>query len=224
MKTLLVIEPARIIRKEIKKILAQKEGRGIRLIGEMSSGMEGLTRAIAERPDVVLMEIDLPDISGLVIQKRLKDLLPQTQAIFFTGPRSVIFPLRAFELKAAGYLTKEESLSVVVQAILTASGEQPIFSTSIMKMMAQAKFDSDHVCHRLATLSINEMLLLRELAQGKNPQQVSKELNLARQTILLYRRSLLKKLQLPNELALAYFAKKHRLIDCIATFREVENG
>ncbi|MCP4473659.1 MAG: response regulator transcription factor, partial [Gammaproteobacteria bacterium] len=160
-KTLLIIEPARIIRKEIKKNLAQKEGRGIRLIGEMSSGMEGLARAIAERPDMVLMEIDLPDISGLVIQKRLKDLLPQTQVIFFTGQRSVIFPLRAFELKAAGYLTKAESLSVVVQAILTASRKQPVFSASIMKMMGRAKLDSDHVCHRLGKLSINEMLLLR---------------------------------------------------------------
>ncbi len=52
-KTLLIIEPARIIRNEIKKILARKEGRRVRLIGEMSSGIEGLAKEIAERPDVV---------------------------------------------------------------------------------------------------------------------------------------------------------------------------
>ncbi len=213
MKTLMMIEPCQLTRTAIKQVLAGKVGTEIELVGETAGGREGLKLTLEYRPDVVLLEMGLPNISGLNILQRLKYLLPKTRVLFFSTQRHVIFPIRAFKIGAVGYLTKDERVEVVVHAILTASAKQPVCSPALLHEMALAKLDRQHICHLLATLSINEIHLLRGLAQGKHPVQVARELNISRKTIFCYRHHLLKKLQLSTNPALANFAKEHQLID-----------
>ncbi|MCP4473451.1 MAG: response regulator transcription factor [Gammaproteobacteria bacterium] len=159
-----------ITREAIKRAL--ETVKHIQVAGEAETGRAALKKLKTLRPDVILLDLNLPDISGIVITQRVHYLLPEARIIVLTAQQDITFPLRLFKVGAVGYLTKDQSATEMIDAIQFASARQRICSPRLTHQLTLSKADIDHIQHKLTALSNREMAVFHAIAKGKNSGMV----------------------------------------------------
>ncbi len=204
----LVVDDHEIVREGMKLLLSEEAD--LELIGEAASAQEALKQAEILHPDVVLMDLMLPDSNGIEVTKQLKQRYPNTQVIILTGSFGDELRVReALQAGAIGYLLKDVLRSDLVAAIKrAASGKttlHPEAQEQLMQVMVEEK--APHL-----DLTEREIDVLKLIGQGNSNKKIAVLLDLSEGTVKGYVSTILDKLGLADRTQAALYAVKHGLV------------
>jgi DNA-binding NarL/FixJ family response regulator len=207
---ILIVDDHSIIREGLKRIL--NDFLDMTVIDEASTGKEVLEKARKKEFDIVILDISLPDRSGLDILKQLKKINPQLSILILSIHPEERYAIRALKAGASGYLTKDKATDELIKAIQKIfSGGKYITSSLAEKLAQDLENDVEKLPHE--SLSDREYQVLCMIASGKTINEIAKELYLSEKTISTYRTRILEKMKMKSNAELIYYAIKHNLVD-----------
>jgi len=207
---ILIVDDHAIVREGLKQILAEVDD--IEVAGEADCSSRALQMARREPWDMVLMDITMPDRSGLETLELMKKEHPGIKVLMLSMHRETQYAVRALKSGAAGYLNKQSAPDQLVDAIrLVASGKKYISAEVAQELASQVSGERTGLPHE--GLSNREYQTLCMIASGLPVSAIADQLALSVKTISMYRARLLKKMQLKNNAELTHYAIKQGLLD-----------
>jgi two-component system, NarL family, invasion response regulator UvrY len=207
-KTVLIDDHA-LVRSGIREML--QEVRGISVVGDAGTGREGIDLVRRFNPDLLILDLKLPDQTGLEVTQKVLRLNPDIKILIVSSVTSDLFLFRLLEAGAHGYLTKEARQEELVQAIKSVCAGQRVISPHLAKRLALAKTDykKDNV---FADISEREMEVMMMVIRGVPVKEMAERLNISHKTIHSYRSRIFEKLNVKTDLAVTLLAIHHGLI------------
>jgi len=199
-----------IVREGLKQILA--DTRDIVVAGEAENGLDAIRLFRRSGCHVVLLDISLPDKSGIDVLKQIKKEKPDLAVLMLSMHREDQYAIRSLKAGAAGYLTKQSAPKELVTAIRQVAGGLKYVSPALAQELAN-HLGEDHEAPAHETLSDREYQTLTMIASGKTVGAIAKELSLSVKTVSEYRARLLAKMKLKNSAELTHYAIKNGLIE-----------
>ena len=199
-----------IVREGLKQILA--DTKDIIVAGEAENGHDAIKRFRAAKCQVMLLDISLPDRSGIDVLKQIKKEKPDLAVLMLSMHREDQYAIRSLKAGASGYLTKQSAPRELVNAIRQVAGGQKYISPALAQELAN-HVGEDHEAPPHDSLSDREYQTLTMIASGKTVGVIAKELSLSVKTVSEYRARLLVKMKLKNSAELTHYAIKNQLID-----------
>ena len=206
----LIADDHAVVRQGLKQILGDTPEMVV--AGEATNGQEVLDKVRAETWDVVVLDISLPDRSGLDILKQLRSERPKLPVLVLSMHSEDQYAMRVLKAGASGYLTKDSAPDELVKAIRkVVSGGRYVSSFLAEKLAFEIGTDSSRLPHE--TLSDREFQVLRLIAAGKSVTEIAAELYLSVKTVSTYRARMLEKMSLGTNAELMHYAMQNHLID-----------
>jgi DNA-binding NarL/FixJ family response regulator len=182
------------------------DGHGITVVAEAADGPEGIEVALAHQPDVVLVDINLPGMSGIDVVRELAPALPHSRIVMLTVSEARRHLFASLSAGAHGYLTKDLSSEALVRAIRgAAEGDLAMprrMAADVVRELAEPR-RPPLADTRLERLSARELEVLRQLADGSTDRAIAEQLGISTRTVESHVASLLRKLQVRNRAAAA---------------------
>lgn len=214
--------------KQIRILLADDHNvirRGLRLlleshpeftvVAEAADGRQAIEQAIATRPDVAVLDIAMPHLSGTEAAERIIEALPSTAIVILSMHADEGYVLRALKAGAKGYLLKDSAEADLIQAIKAVTSEKAFFSPEISRMLADdymREIKTRSVQDSFELLTAREREILHLLAEGKSNKDIAVMLGLSLYTVETHRRNLQEKLNLHSLAELILYAVRKGLI------------
>ena len=205
----LIVDDHELIRTGISRLLADFDK--IKVIGEAISGEDGVAKARELRPDVVLMDANMPGIGGLEATRRLIRYDPDIKVIAVTVHNEEPYPTKFMQAGAAGYITKGADIQEMVIAIRQVKSGKRYITPDIAQQMALKALNPDDTSP-FDILSEREMQVMLMITQGQKVQDISDQLFLSPKTVNSYRYRLFEKLDIENDVELTHLAIRHGVI------------
>lgn len=206
----LLVDDHELVRTGLRRILSDIEG--IQIIGEAGSGEDAIRIVKQNRPDVILMDVNMPGIGGLEATSKLIQSDPMLRIIVVTVYTEEPFPTRLLQAGAAGYLTKGCQVDEIVEAIKSVNNGERYISADIARHLALTMLPGGQ-SSPLDKLSRREMQVMMMISQGMATQAISDALCLSPKTVSTYRYRLYEKLVVDNDVELTHLAIRHGLLD-----------
>ncbi|MES9902687.1 MAG: UvrY/SirA/GacA family response regulator transcription factor [Sedimenticola sp.] len=206
----LLVDDHELVRTGFRRILEDESG--IEVVGEAASGETAVTKADQLKPDLVLMDVNMPGIGGIEATRKIRRRSPSIQIIAVTVLSDTPFPEQLHEAGAIGYLTKGCPADEMITAIKTVATGKPFIASEVSQKLTIARLTGVDSNSPFATLSPREMQVLMMITQGRKTQDISDSLCLSPKTISTYRHRLFEKLQVETDVELALLAIRHDLV------------
>ena len=184
--TVLLVDDHAVVREGYRRLL-EDSGR-ISVVGEATSAAEAVEQFCRLLPDVVVMDIALPGVSGIEGTRRIRARAPQARVLVFSMHEDAIFVRRALEAGAAGYVTKSSAPRVLVRAVDAVASGQRYLSHDVAQTLA---FGDRSACQ---SLSAREFEVLELLVQGCTLGDIAAQLGLTAKTVANHQSSIKQKL------------------------------
>lgn len=205
---ILIADDHAVVRGGLRQFLANATD--CRLAGEACSGSEALAMVDAEDWDLLLLDIGLPDVSGLEVLKRVKHQKPELPVLIFSMFAEDEYAMPALEGGATGYLPKDSAPEEILEAIRRAGrGERYLSPQLAEKLLAGTAHSGRKQAHD--GLSEREFAVMRLLSQGMALTAIGESLHLSPKTVSTYRARILEKLGLRNNAELTRYVIEHKL-------------
>ena len=182
----------------------------INIIGTTQDGKSALSQALELKPDVILMDISMPDMNGIDATEIITEQLTSTKVLIFSMHDSLEFVNSAMQAGASGYILKDTGSAEVYAAIKAVASGKIYFSPSIAAALADNPQEEEE---EKAKLTTREQVILAYIAQGLSNKAVAKMLGISFRTVEAHRRNIKTKLQIESLADLIRYAVNHGLID-----------
>jgi len=207
-KVMLVDDHA-IVRDGIKSVISTDD---IEVIDEASSASEFFSILKVRQPDMVVLDISLPDISGIEIARRLTTEYPHIRVIILSMHLNEDFIFNAVKAGAMAYLPKNANRKELISAIRAVANGEEYFSETVSNIILKsfvkkAKKEEDH------QLSKREMEILKLFAEGKSNREIADDLYISCRTVESHKNHIMQKLELKSTVELIKFALKNNIIE-----------
>ncbi|SNS62014.1 two component transcriptional regulator, LuxR family [Noviherbaspirillum humi] len=207
---IIIADDHAIVREGLKQILA--DSRDMAVAGQADNGADAVKLARKTDADVMLLDISMPDKSGIEVLKQVKKEMPKVAVLMLSMHREDQYAIRSLKAGASGYLTKQSAPDQLVEAIRqVASGRKYISPALAQELANQIGEDREVPPHE--TLSDREFQTLIMIASGKTVSDIAAELSLSVKTISMYRTRLLQKMKLRHNAELTHYAIKNNLVE-----------
>lgn len=198
-----------MFRQGLRSILETEEG--FRVIGEAATGREAVRYALQTHPDVILMDIQMPDLDGVAATKTILEEFPEAKVIILTMYRQDRYVFEAIKAGARGYLLKDAGADDLISAIRRVSEGETLLraelAASVLDEFSRVKTElPDHPEHRLSELTEREATILRLLAQGASNQEIAGSMGVSEKTVRNRLSEIFSKLRLNNRTQAALYA------------------
>jgi DNA-binding NarL/FixJ family response regulator len=192
-----------LLREGLKALLAANGD--IRIVGEAGDGREAVRLAQALKPDLLVMDISMPDLNGVEAVRLVREKSPQTKIIMLSMHSTAEHVYRALEAGASAYVLKESAAAQLLTAINTVYAGGRYLSPAIGALPPEGSASP------LDSLSARERQVLQLVAEGRSSAEIGSLIHLSPKTVETYRSRLMKKLGLADVPALVKFALLHGL-------------
>jgi len=206
--TVLIADDHPVVRQGLRTFLDLQED--IVVVGEAATGAEAVAKVEELLPDVVLMDLVMPDLDGIEAARRIRDVSPSTKVIVLTSyaDDEKIFP--AIKAGAAGYLLKDVEPDEIADGIRRVQrGEallHPKIAARVMREVTEEKTEGE-------VLTARELEVLRALARGLSNKAIAEELIVSEKTVKTHVSNILAKLHLADRTQAALYAVRERLFE-----------
>jgi two-component system response regulator NreC len=211
---LLLVDDHEVVRTGLQMLLESEPGMNI--IGQASSGLEALDLVDQLHPDIVVMDISLPDLSGIEVTRRIKAKHPEVLVVALTIHEDEQYFFEMLKAGASGYVPKRAAPADLVKAIRSASdGEVYVYSTMVKALVADflGHSQESHQPGSSGELTQREFEVLGLLAEGLSNEDIADQLTISRHTVARHRENLMRKLGLHNRGELVKYAIRKGLIE-----------
>jgi DNA-binding NarL/FixJ family response regulator len=209
----LIAEDQTLMRQGLRTILELNEGFAV--VGEAASGRQAVERALALQPDVVLMDVQMPEMNGVAATAQITQALPTTRVILLTTFDYDEYVFDGMKAGARGYLLKDMAMAELLSTIRRIhAGEsivQPSVATRLIADLSQRRSTPQQPDDE--SLSARELEVLRLLADGWTNKAIAARLVLTEGTVKNYVSTILDKLHAANRTHATQIARKHGLIE-----------
>ncbi len=208
----LLVDDHAVVREGYRRLL--ERSRDVCVVGEAASAAEAYQVFCLAAPDVVVMDISLPDVSGIEAIRRLLLREPRARILVFSIHDEAIFPNRALKAGAAGYVTKASAPEVLVDAVRTVARGEPFLSSDIARTLALQNVAGRNGA--LEALSTREFEIARLLATGHSVRTIADKLCLNYKTVANHQSSIRQKLGAQTPVQLMQIAMENGLLADLA--------
>lgn len=201
----LLVDDHAIVREGYRRLLATEPS--VCIVGDAGNAIEACERALALAPDVVVMDIALPGLSGIEATRRMLNEQPQLRIMMLSMHDDAIYASRALEAGALGYLSKASAPEVLLEALYAVSRGERYLSADVMDNLArwaQQTGRSD-----IETLTPREFEVLRLLVRGETVRSIGEQLGLSEKTVANHQSTIRDKLGAKNTVQLSRLAQQH---------------
>ncbi|MEM9143184.1 MAG: response regulator transcription factor [Bacteroidota bacterium] len=193
-----------IIRMGVKNVL--ESATGFEVVDDVSTTSELFSKLESITPDVVMLEMDIPEINGIATLRKIKREFPDVKVLMYSGQSEDVYALSTIRAGAFGYLSKTSEIDYIISAVRKVSEGNMFITNELAQRLA---FDEGTQRPRrfFRKLSTREVEVLKLLASGKRNKDVAIGLNLNEKTVSTYKARLMKKLNVDNMVDLLQQAK-----------------
>ena len=209
----LLVDDHTVLRDGLKSIL-NDEG-DIDVIGAASDGLEAIKKADQLEPEVILMDISMPNLNGIEATRKIVEKHDKTRVIILSMKYSKEDIYQALKAGATGYIVKESASKEVVEAVRAAHENRRYLSSKVDKIVIDSYIQEqqEHTGDNpLELLSTREREILQLVAEGENNRDIAAMLFISEKTVSTYRSRMMSKLGLDNLTELIKFPIKHDII------------
>ena len=213
---ILLVDDHTLFRSGVRLLLQRQPD--FEVVAEAGDGVEGVKRAKELKPDVVLLDLNMPGLSGLETLQLLTQDVPSSAVIILTVSEEADELGQALRDGARGYLLKNIEADVLTSAIRRAAGGEPVIAESMTaKLVEQFRGQANLAAHGSAGQAERHRLTARErqivqcLARGASNKVIARELDVSESTVKIHVQNVLKKLNLTSRVQVAVYAVEHGL-------------
>lgn len=205
-----------LVRDGIKALLMSAED--LTILGEASSGKECFEKIAADQPDILILDISLPDTNGIEITKRISTEYPDMRVLILSMYTNEDFIFNAVKAGARGYLPKNTSREELLEAIHTIYNGEEFFSDVISRIMLKSyvrKAKEDDLIMQGGTvpLTSREIEILKLFAEGFINKEISDRLDISIRTVETHKNHIMKKLELKSTVELIKYAIRNKIVE-----------
>jgi DNA-binding NarL/FixJ family response regulator len=210
--TVLLADDHAMVRDGLKLLLESQ--RDITVVGLASNGREAIQLARKNAPDVVLLDIAMPELNGIEAARKIRNALPRTRIIILSMHATSEHVFRALQAGADGYLVKESAGAEVVKAVRTVSGGGRYLSEKIATLVKGMHLSENAAAAKspLERLSEREREVLQFVVEGRSSAEIASAIQLSPKTVETYRSRIMQKLDVHDVAGLVKFALQHGVI------------
>ncbi|MCR6638576.1 MAG: response regulator transcription factor [Sporocytophaga sp.] len=212
----LLVDDHGIVRDGIKATLSNEKN--IKIIGEASNGIEAIEQVKKLTPDVVVMDISMPEMNGIEATSIISDRYPNTKTLILSMHDNEDYILKSIESGASGYLLKDTGKEEFIKAITTISKGDKYFSTPVSSIIAEGYLqkikkgsapddDSDSF-----GLTKREKGILKMIINGNSNREIADSFTISIRTIETHRFNIMKKLKVKNAAELVKLALENKIV------------
>lgn len=209
---ILIADDHGVLRGGLRSLLSPESD--LDVVGEAEDGAQALQLALQLRPDLILMDISMPNLGGIEALKQLGEVLPDTKVLMLTVHEDESLLRKAIQAGASGYVVKRAAESELINAIRTViKGDiyiHPAMTRALLKGFAPARITKNLSAH---TLTQRELEVLRLIARGYTNVQIAERLSISARTVEGHRANLMSKLDLHSRMELVEYAEQHGFLD-----------
>jgi len=212
----LIVDDHTLFREGLKALLSRQES--IEIVGEAGNGAEGVEKVIELSPDVVLMDLNMPDITGVEALRRILGIKPETKVLILTVSEDDEDLFSAVRAGAMGYLLKNVDPERLVSSVQqVARGEATVSAALTDRIFAEFRAISSERQGQAKSspknlLSKREKEILIHISQGESNKEIANMLNIAESTVKIHVQNILKKLNLNSRVQAAVFAIEQDMV------------
>ena len=207
--TLIVVDNQEVVRKGLASLLA---GEDIEIVAEAASGTAAISKTKKHKPDVLLMDVLMPETDGLDALERIRKGSPATKVVMMSAHDNPSYVARAAALGAADFLLKDVPAKAFAAAIRRAvRGESPSEDSPFSKIRAVLQKRPDPKADEVP-LTRREYQVLRHLAYGLSNREIGFSLKISVETVKEHMQNILRKFDMPDRTAAAVWAVKRGLV------------
>ncbi|MDO9301660.1 MAG: response regulator transcription factor [Anaerolineales bacterium] len=217
---LMLVDDHQVVRTGLKSFLQTQPD--LEVVAEAGNGQEAVTLALETRPDIIIMDISMPEMDGLEATRRLKEQWPQVVVLALTVHEDKFYFMKMLEAGASGYLTKQAASDELVQAIHTVAAGHIYLQPALARWLLedyQNLIESpstgkpeEEAAVGLEALSDREREVLEMVGQGLSNNEIGEKLGLSHKTIARHRERIMSKLNMHSRTELVKFAIRSGLI------------
>ena len=210
---LLLVDDHAVVRSGLRMLLESEAD--IEIVGEAGTAREALSAVTNLTPDVVLMDIGLPDLSGIDAAREIKRLRPETAIVALTIHEDEEYFFKMLEAGASGYVPKRAAPEELLTAIHAAAGGEVYLYPSLAKLLVKDYLSQDQQSKAGSTLdglTSREQEVLAYLAEGANSAQIAEALEISPKTVARHRENIMRKLNLHSRTELVKYAIRKGII------------
>ena len=202
-----LVDDHRVLRDGLRILLDTQDD--IEVIGEAEDGNGAIKGINSKRPDVVVMDITMPELNGIDAAQVIHETLPEVGIVILSIHSDLEHIFRALQAGAQGYLLKESAGSEVISAVRAVYLGRRYLSPSIRDLVIEAYLNNRQIQSPLELLSMREREVLQLTVEGSSSAAIAERMNLSPKTIETYRSRLMGKLGVHDLTELVRFAIKH---------------
>lgn len=202
-----IVDDHAMVRRGLRLLIEGAEG--FEVCCESADAVSGFRDFLACAPDLVVLDIKMPGQSGLTLLARIMARAPDARILILTMYDDVIFPRRALEMGARGYVTKDADPEVLLEALRAVAAGDRFIEPALAGRIA---LEQGKEASLEKVLSAREFEVFCMLARGETPRQIADLLHLSPKTVQVHRANILRKLKVDNAVKLAHLAMRHGVL------------
>jgi DNA-binding NarL/FixJ family response regulator len=208
----LVADDHTIVRQGLVKLLVETGECDV--VAEAADGLDAVEKAVAAKPDVAILDLSMPRLSGLEAVRRIREALPQTRVLVLTAHEEEEYVLPIVRAGASGYLIKDSAVSELLAAVRALHAGQGYFGPQAARVLAEQYRHPERstAADPYGDLSPREREVFHLVIDGKTTKEVARELGISVKTADNHRYRLMEKLGVHNTAELVRYAARHGLI------------
>jgi two-component system nitrate/nitrite response regulator NarL len=210
----LIVDDHTLFRSGLKALLGRQPG--FEVVGEAADGLEGIKRAKALKPDVILLDLHMRGLSGREAVKTLSEEVPESHVVMLTVSEDADDLIETLRLGASGYLLKNIDTQMLLDSIRRAAEGESVVSAEMTSKLVRGIQANPRLEAQPADrdrLSPREREILGFLAKGASNKEIARELQVAESTVKIHVQHILRKLNLTSRVQAAVYAVEAGLVE-----------
>jgi len=200
-----------VVRAGLRALIAAESS--LSLVGEASGGVEAIELTRQLQPDVLVLDLSMPDLDGISVTRRIKQEFSNIHVLILTVHEDEALVKEAIRCGASGYIIKNAAESELISAIKIIMRGDMYVDPSVLRSLLDETPKPSKPASELESLTPREIEVLRLIVQGYTNRQIANELQISVRTVEGHRANLSEKLGLHSRVELVRYAKNHKLID-----------
>lgn len=208
--TILLADDHAVVRDGLRALIDDEED--LKVVGVAGNGREAVAETQRLHPDIVIMDIAMPELDGVEATRRIREKCPDTRVLMLSMYLSAEHIYRALQAGAQGYVLKESAGDEVVEAIRALRAGKRYLSHRITETVIDDYLREGASLSPLDSLSLRERDVLQLVVEGRTNVAIAQALSLSPKTVETYRARIMRKLKVHDTVELVKFAMRHGLV------------